>query len=229
MRDGGEAWLDDGAELFLQPGGDGPVFQFVVTSAGSRASGEGSADFLKIQAATSADRDSYTLEIAVPHHIIKATPEIGTPWHANICRNIFTTNSGGDKFTCWAPLQARFMEPENFAVFEMLGAAPAPDQLVAIEGALNSRYRARLQADLRVVAAEGREYLPVLDRAAGDADFAHEARKLRFEWSKLERMRRDTAGVRITALREMLRNADVLLKQSYEVSYAYLIAQLFTD
>ena len=229
VRDGGEAWLDDGVELFLRAADRRQVYQFVVTSGGARASGEGAGEFLKIQVGVSADDDSYTLEIAVPHAIVQATPRIGDMWRGNVCRNIFTTTSGGDKFTSWAPLDSRFNEPEHFADIELRGPAPDAEQVAATSETLNLRYRAHLLALLRGVSAQGDEYLPALGEAADDAQFGREAKRLRNQWRRLQRLARDTREVPVAEVRVMLKGADALAQASYDLKYAYLIAQLFTD
>jgi len=229
VRDGGEAWLEDGVELFLQAGGGAPVYQFVVTSGGARASGEGAGEFLRIEVGTSADDDSYTLEIAIPHAIVQATPQTGDQWRGNLCRNIVTRDSGGDHFTSWAPLGRRFNEPENFAGIALRGPAPDAAQVAAIDETLNLRYRAHLLAQLREVAARAPEYLPALGEATEDAEFGREARRLNNQWRSLQRLAQDTDAVPVAEVREMLKGADALAQASYDLKYAYLIGKLFTD
>ena len=229
IRHGGEVWLDDGIEVFVQPTARGQTYQFGVTAGAARGCGEGSPDILKYQAARSVGDDFYTLEIRIPHELIGATPAVGDLWRGNVCRNIFTTNSGGDKFTSWAPLQRRFLEPEHFADIELRGPAPDAAQVTAINEALNLHYRTHLLALLRGVSAQGDEYLPALGEATDDAQFGHEAKRLRNQWRRLQRLAQDTSEVPVAQVREMLRGADALARASYELKYAYLIAQLFSD
>jgi len=229
VRDGGDAWLDDGVEVFLQPRGGGPVYQFVVTAGGARSSGEGAPDFLKYQAASKVGAASYALEIRIPYELVGATPGVGDQWWGTVCRNIFTTLSGGDKFTSWTPLQRRFLEPERFAAINFLGPAPSADEAAAISEQLNSRYRADLARRLGAVAAQADEYMPALAEASTDAGFGPKARELRHQWRTFQLVAQDTSRVSVTDLREMLRSADDLLKASYELKYAYLIARLFPD
>ena len=100
MRDGGVVWSDDSIEVFLQPGGAGSAYQFGISAAAARTTGAGTADFRKFEAAASLGAASYTLEIAIPHELIGAAPSQGDTWRGNLCRNIWTKISGGDKFTC---------------------------------------------------------------------------------------------------------------------------------
>jgi len=229
MRDGGDTWLDDGVEVFLQPRSGGQVYQFVVTAGGARGSGEGAPNILKYQAASGAGPGSYALEIRIPYELVGATPKAGDQWWGNVCRNIFTTISGGDKFTSWVPLQRRFLEPERFAAINFRGRAPGADEAAAIGEQLNSRYRADLARRLGAVAAQAEEYMPALAEASTDAGFGPKARELRHQWRKLQLVARDTSRGSVGDLREMLRSADDLLKASCELKYAYLIARLFPD
>ncbi len=229
IRDGGDVWLDDGIEVFVQPTGRGQTYQFGVTAGAARGCGEGSPDILKYQAARGVGDDFYTLEIRIPHELVGATPGVGDLWRGNVCRNIFTTTSGGDKFTSWAPLQRRFLEPEHFADIELRGPAPDARAVAAIDEALNLRYRAHLLEMLQGVAAQGDDYLPALGEAVGDAKFGREATRLRNQWRSLQRLAQDTDAVPVAEVREMLKGADALAQASYELKYAYLIAQLFPD
>lgn len=229
VRDGGDTWLDDGVEVFLQPASGGQVYQFVVTAGGARGSGEGAPDMLKYQAGSGVGPGSYALEIRIPYELVGATPRAGDRWRGNVCRNIFTTVSGGDKFTSWAPLQRRFLEPERFAAINFHGRAPGVDEAAAIGEQLNSRYRAHLARRLGAVAAQAEEYNPVLAKACSDARFGPRARELRHRWRKFRVVARDASRGSVGHLREMLKGADDLLKASYELKYAYLIGRLFPD
>ncbi|MEA3403530.1 MAG: sugar-binding protein [Armatimonadota bacterium] len=229
VRDGGPAWLNDGVEIFLQPSDGGQVYQFVVTAAAARATGAGAADFRKVEAAAGTEETSYALEIAIPHGLVRAEPSVGDTWGGNVCRNIWTTISGGDKFTCWAPLQRQFLEPQNFAVMQLRGVPPADETLAAITRDLNRRYREHLVAQLQGVAAQAPRYLAVLERARDSEDFAGSARRLCYGWYRMRRMQRSSERYSIQDLREMVQTAEELLAASYELKYAYLIAGLFPD
>ncbi len=229
VRDGGAAWLDDGVEIFLQPSGSGQVYQFIVTAAAAKATGAGTADFRRLDAAVSTGGASYTLEIAIPHDLVRTEPETGDTWRGNVCRNIWTTASGGNKFTSWAPLQRQFLEPESFAVFQLRGAAPPDETIAVITRDLNDRYRQYLVADLEGLADEAPRYLPVLERARESDELGSEARELCYRWYRLQRMQQGAQRYSIQNLRDMVRSAEDLLSASYEVKYAYLIDRLFPD
>ena len=163
VHDGGPFWEDDGVELFFQPGADKPVFQFGITAGGARGGVEGAPDFTRIQASAKAGTDSYSLEVRIPFATLGFTPKVGDTWFGDVCRNIWTTYSGGDKFTCWAPLKHQFNEPEDFAALQFLGTAPTADEAVQIGEKLNAGYRADLAGRLGKAASQGAEYMPVLD------------------------------------------------------------------
>ncbi|MGC9318093.1 MAG: carbohydrate-binding family 9-like protein [Armatimonadota bacterium] len=229
VRDGGPGWLNDGVEIFVQPGGGDQVYQFVVTAAAARTTGEGAADFRKVDAAASTGERSYTLEIAIPHELLRAEPSVGDIWRGNVCRNIWTTISGGDKFTTWAPLQRRFLEPESFAAIEFRGAPPSDEVVTAATRDLNRRYREHLVAQLRDVATEAARYLPVLEEARRSEQFGSAARRLCYRWYRMEQMQVGSERYSIQDLREMVQSAEKLVAQSYELKYAYLIDGLFPD
>ena len=82
--------------------GGGRVYQSLVTGGGARGSGEVAPDILKYQAGSGVGRASCALEVKIPYELVGVTPRAGDRWRGNVCRNIFTTISGGDRFTSWA-------------------------------------------------------------------------------------------------------------------------------
>jgi Carbohydrate family 9 binding domain-like len=229
VRDGGDTWLDDGVEIFLQPEAGGQVYQFVVTAGGARGGFEGAPDFLKYQASAHAGDGLYSLEVRIPFELVRAAPKLGDEWRGDFCRNIFTTASGGDKFTCWAPLVSRFLEPEHFATIQLLGPAPDEAQAGAISDRLSRPYRAHLSGKLRTVAAEGAEYVPALKEAAADARFRVQAERLLDRWGELAEVQRRVASAPLPEVRRILKDASGLAQESYEAKYHYLIAKVLGD
>ena len=229
VRDGGPIWEDDGIEVFLMPGEGGPVSQFAVTAGGAKGGFVGAPDFRKFQAAAHTDAESYSLEIRIPFGLLKAAPKVGDRWRGDFCRNIWTTYSGGDKFTCWAPLVTQFFEPEHYATIVLSGPAPDVAQAQALTEQLNSGYRADLARRLRETAALGREYFPALAAAAGNAEYQAEALRLARDWRELRRVERQAGRAPLTSLRRTLKDADSLVQQSYHLKYAYLIATVLGD
>lgn len=226
VADGGAAWLDDGIEIFVEPASGAPVHQFVITAAGARGSGEVFPDIAKVRVGTAIDRDAYSVEARIPLSILGAAPTAGDRWRANFCRNIQTTQSGGDKFTSWAPVKQRFLEPESFA--GLLFCGPAPDAATALAAAndLNRAYRSNLVTRLQAAAGEEREYADALKEAGRDAEFGRRARALRRRWREIESALRDADGVPIADLRRTVAGADSLVEDSYDLKYAYLTALL---
>jgi len=229
VRDGGPTWSDDGVEVFLEPGAGAQVRQFVVTAGGARGGFEGAPDFRRYQAAAHAEAATYSLEIRIPFELLGATPGLGGWWRGNFCRNIFTTTSGGDKFTCWAPLQTRFLEPEHFATIEFLGPAPDPARVSVIAERLNRPYRDDLLRRLQAAAAGSLEYVPALTEASQDPRFHPQARGLLRRWRQLERALRQGDRTPLAQLRPIQKGAEVLTQESYELKYTYLIATVLGD
>ncbi len=244
VTDGGDAWLDDGIEIFLQPGGEkAPVYQLVVTARGARSCGAGTPDFTKVQAAAHTGADFYSLELRIPHEVTQTQPVEGQRWRGNVCRNIFTKNSGGDQFTSWAPLTRQFNEPEHFAEIVLMGAVPGSDALAGQNRDLNRDYRRHLLQGLRDVADQDDEYATVIKEATKDPEFGRRARDLRRRWRRMGRrardlrrrwrrmgrMLRDADGFATGELRTAAKDAENLLSASYGLKYKYLIEKLLRE
>jgi hypothetical protein len=229
VRDGGPFWEDDGVELFLRPGADKPVFQFGVTAGGARGSFLGAPDFTKFQAKSKIGRDSYSLEVRIPYEVIGCRPKVGDVWTGDFCRNTWTVVSGGDRFTCWAPLKRQFNEPENFAAIDFLGPAPAAGEAAAVSERLNAAYRANLTGRLAAAVRQGDEYIPTLTTASRDPKFGAQARDLLRQWRKAERLSKATDKASALELRKVIAGMDALARASYDLQYAYLIANVLPD
>jgi hypothetical protein len=229
VRDGGPFWEEDGVEVFLQPGEGKQVYQFGITASGARGGHEGFPEFTKLQAAARAGAGKYTLEVRIPFEVVRATPSPGDAWRSNFCRNIYLTASGGDKFTCWAPLERQFLEPEHFAVLTFAGPAPEPAEAARIAERLNAGYRKHLVGLLQASAGQAQEYVPVLDEASRDKKFGTKAADVLARWRQLESLCRQAESAPIADLRASLAGANALVQASYDLKYAYLIAHLFGD
>lgn len=229
VQDGGNFWEDDGVEIFLQPGENQQVFQFGVTARGAKGGFEGFPDIGKLQAGARMGNGWYSIELRVPHEVLRAKPRLGERWLGNFCRNIFTTTSGGDKFTSWAPLKSRFLEPENFAVLELCGPAPSPQEADKISARLNENYRTTLVRAFTASAEKAAEYLPALDEAAKDPTFGPQAGELRRQWWRLERLARRAGEASVWELRRAVTSAETLVRESHKLKYDYLIAKLLED
>ena len=229
VRDGGPFWEDDGVEIFLQPATHKQALQLGVTAFGAKGGFEGFADFTKCQAAATRGGDSYSLEMRIPFEILRATPKVGDKWRGNFCRNIWVTTSGGDKFTCWAPLKTRFLEPENYAVLAFHGPAPQAAEAGEVSEKLNGAYRKHLIGGLRAAVGQGKEYTKVLDDASRDGQFGEKASDLLARWREVESLSRQASKAPILELRRTIADIDSLVRASYGVKYAYLISELFGD
>ncbi|MBM4046657.1 MAG: hypothetical protein FJ279_16230 [Planctomycetes bacterium] len=229
VRDGGPFWEEDGVEIFLQPGAGKQVYQFGITASGARGGHEGFPEFTKLKAAARAGAGKYSLEVRIPFEVVRATPSLGDKWRGNFCRNIYLTASGGDKFTCWAPLEKQFLEPQRFAVLTFAGPAPEPTEAARVGERLNAGYRKHLVGLLRASAEQAQEYVPVLDEASRDKKFGAKATEVLTRWRQLESLCRQAETAPIADLRSTLAGANALIQASYDLKYAYLIAHLFGD
>ena len=224
--DGGLCWVEDGVELWIQPRGRGPL-QFGVTSAGARCTGEGGLGLQGWEAKASHTADTYSVEVRFSFAFLGVTAMDGDVWHANFCRNIFTTDSGGDKYTNWAPLAGRFLEPENFPQLRFVAQALTPQAAREAEVALNSAYREALLAGLRALDTEAHEYGPIMDQAARDPRYRAAATPLRAAWEAAVSLQQEAATASLSEARRILSRADQLRIDSYDLKYKVLLDQLF--
>jgi len=229
VRDGGPTWQEDSIEIFLQPKANGQVYQFGVTAGGAKGMGEGNPDIGKCAAAAKIGQVDYGIEIRIPFGVVDARPAVGDQWLVTFCRNIFTTLSGGDKFTNWAPLLSRFLEPEHFLPMVLSGSAPDAAGAAQETEALNAPYRKALLTELRSAAKQGTEYRGALAQAAGHPRFAEEAGKLLHQWEDVERVNQEVDQASLPNIREAIASARSLVADSYRVKYEYLIAKLLEE
>jgi len=230
IADGGDAWLDDGVEIFLQPGGAGhQVYQLIVTARGKRSGFEGAPDFTKLQAAALKGDGCYSLETRIPHSLMETSPAVGMRWRGNFCRNIFTMKSGGDRFTSWAPLKTRFLEPDNFGELAFMGAPPARESLQKLNDRLNGPYRRSLIAKVVSAARKAPEYEAALKEAAQDAEYGKAAMDLADRWQRVERAAGEAGKTEITELRTAAVDAGSLENASCRFKYTYLIYRLLEE
>lgn len=224
VRDYGETWLEDSLEIFLVPAGQ--AFQIGVTAGGAKGSGEGGPEVSKVTARTLIGKDFYSVEVCIPAAVVKAAPKAGDKWRGEVCRNIWTTASGGDKFTSWTPLQSRFLEPEHFALLSFMPGSLQPAEAEKLTEQLNAPYRAQLAAQVQAAAALGTQYLPALRQAQTDATYGEQARRLLRDWRRLERLSKQNTQASILDTRQALMKLEALGEQSYQLKYKYLIDQL---
>ncbi len=229
IRDGGDTWAEDGIEIFIQPAPKPDVYQFAITAGGAKGGFEGHPDITKMQAAAKRGEDFYSIETFIPWEVINARAHAGARWRGNVCRNIFVTKSGGDKFTSWAPLQARFLEPENFAYIIFYDTVLDPAQATKISEELNLAYRTTISEQVAAAAKAFGEYKDALQQATQEQPFAEAAQRLLAQWQRLEALSRARDSASVLAMRQALRELDALNKESYEIKYRYLIYKLMQE
>lgn len=227
-RDGGDTWAEDSLEIFIHPLPSPQVYQFGVTAGAARGGFEGNPDPLKFQAAAKIEDKQYSIEARFPYTMFPGKPAAGKAWTGNICRNIFTAQSGGDKFTSWAPLQSRFLEPENFAVLKFQAGTLSAADAMKVTEQLNSGYRNTLVGQVQEAAKLGADYVGTLKEAVGDAKFGAQAQELLADWQRIEQISREAQKANILDMRQALMKLQELNKQSYDVKYKYLIYRLLS-
>lgn len=228
-KDGGELWAEDGVEIFVRPEGVAGFHQFIVNTAGARRAAGLSDGTLEWQAAASRSADAYTLEVALPLALFGQPVQAGSVWRGNFCRNIFTTQSGGDRFTTWAPLAASFHEWERFARWHFRAEPPDPAAVRPVEARLNGAYRAHLRAEAARLSRRGNEYLPVLRKAMRVPRFQDQAARLIGEWEEAARLRRMGRLAPAYELRRAVATSERLVERSFALKYDYLFWELFSE
>lgn len=230
VKDGGDTWLEDSIEVFVQPlPPTGATFQFGVTCGGAVGGFEGSPDIRMCRAAAKIGEDSYSVELRIPYQVIGAKPAAGARWRGTVCRNIFTTRSGGDKFTSWSPLKSRFFEPDNFGTLEYAARTATTTEAAELTGQINQAYRATLVTALHAAAKEGADYLPTLSQAAGSKRFGDQARKLVESWQEVAKLDQEADQAPVLEVRRVLARVQQLSRDSYTVKYQYLIDKLLSE
>ncbi|MEI6502616.1 MAG: carbohydrate-binding family 9-like protein [Armatimonadota bacterium] len=227
VRDYGDTWAEDSLEIFLQPALQ--AYQIAVTAGGAKGGFEGGPDVSKIKAAAKIGPDFYSIEVFVPFSVVKATTKAGDKWRGEICRNCFTSSGVVDKFTSWTPLQARFLEPDNFATLAFSGETSSAEQVKQLTEQLNLPYRQTVAASMKAAAEIGAQYKGTLQEAQEDAAMGERARGLLREWRTIERLSKQTDTASILDLRHSLMQLQELNQASYELKYKYLISKLLSE
>ena len=227
MKDGDGLWSEDSVELFIEPARGGPAYQFVVSAGGAKTGAAAAADTEGWRAAAQRGDREYSIEVALPLAVFREQPNEGG-WHIAFCRNIWTTDSGGDKFTSWPGLTSRFLEPEHYARLQFRDALASPELRDAAERTLNAGYRAELVAQVRALAPAAAQYLDVLKQAADDdtVPLQREARQSLLTWSRVGRLAGDASDAPMQQLREAAARSTSLRQESYELKYRYLLEKL---
>jgi hypothetical protein len=230
-KDGGWTWSEDSVEIFLQPENGGQVYQIGVTAGGAMGSGEGSPEIGKCTAAATLQAATYTLEIRIPFTVLRTPPApAGTTWRGTFCRNIQTvTPSGGDKFTCWSPLQSRFLEPGNFAVITFAERPSNPEEGNRLSAELNQGYRAELASLLQGAARRATDFREALQGAVSHPRLGRKAQELLSAWQRIEALSSQAATAPLPDLRQALLTAQGLQAASYETKYTALLEKLLAE
>jgi len=228
-KDGGWTWGEDSVEIFLTPLSGGQTYQFGVTAGGAKGSGEGGPDITACTAAATIASDAYTLELRIPYAVLGVKPPAaGTCWHGTFCRNVhMVTKTGGDKFTTWSPLQARFLEPENFATIEFADRVLSVGEAKALTEDMNRPYRQQLSAQVAALAARAGEFRPALEGARAHPRLGRQAQELLAMWQRLEELAAQSTKASLPEVRRALLDGHRLLDASYQTKYAGLLEQLF--
>jgi len=115
-RDSAEVFHGEAIEVFVDPRhSHADYYQFGINAAGSvydsaKTEASWSADVL---AATTLDKDRWTLDVAIPWKDLGVEPRPGLVVGFNVCRDRLVGNSR--QWTNWAQTKANFHDPERFA------------------------------------------------------------------------------------------------------------------
>ncbi len=112
----GLVFQDDSVEIFvaLEDGNDGYV-QFAVNAIGTRYESKGwlSSWNVEWQAAVGRERDTWTVEAAIPFTSLGEPPAVGQSWRVNFCRNRVLGHSEAENM-CWSATYGSFHTPVRF-------------------------------------------------------------------------------------------------------------------
>lgn len=145
-----EIYKDNVVEVFVWPAGSDKVLQVVVNTLGARTDclNEADGEFHDLapqpvsRAAAMKGEDFYSVEIEIPFDKLGHRPADGDTWRGNVCRHVAVGGDRADRYSTWASLVRRSLEPENFARLVFHDGRPAgktrtidsePDETVAPE------------------------------------------------------------------------------------------------
>ncbi len=229
-RDGGSPWGEDSIEVFLQPRPPlGQTYQFGVTPGGAQGSGEGHPDITQTTAEGRVGEGSYSIELRVPWAVVDAQPKSGDKWRFTVGRNIFVTQSGGDKFTNLSPLQRQFLEPASYSDLVFSDEVLTAESAARLAQELNGPYRETLVGGIRDLAAARGQYEETLRSAVNDDTYGEEAGVLLAGWETLGQLNARLAQASTTELRQGLVTSRDLSARSHELKYKILLKQLLLD
>lgn len=124
-RDTGKPWQEDAVELFLVPDPHRPddYYQLIGNSAGSvydlhAGDAEWNGDW---EFATGVGEGVWIAEASIAFSDLGAAPESEEMWRANFCRDVQAGRSSNES---WAPVEARYLEPENLGWLRFAHGSP---------------------------------------------------------------------------------------------------------
>jgi len=162
----GKLWEDDSFELLLWPDSEakGTRYQIIVNSRGVTYDAEKhDAGWNPALAARGqVDEKQWTVELRLPFSDVGVTPETGTSWRANICRNWWQAPPHKPVFTAWAAFSGSYWDGKGTLEF---GSAPGGVQLRLGDdisaGVLGGVFRNGSGETLQVVVeAQGKDVQP---------------------------------------------------------------------
>ncbi len=226
LGDGDAVWMEDSVEIFVEPGRGGVAYQFVVGAGGARLGARGAELVEGWQAAAHRGEGDYSIELSIP--LAGFDRKLDAQWRIAFCRNIYTTASGGDKFTCWPALRAAFYEPSSYAGLDLRRETPSAELRAAAERELNAEYRAYLVAQVRELAPAGEQFLPTLRQAATtDGDpLQADAQRTVLAWARVQQAADGAADAGIGELRDAAVLARELRERSYQLAWQHQMEQL---
>ncbi|MBN2562105.1 MAG: DUF4091 domain-containing protein [Phycisphaerae bacterium] len=108
----GALWHDDCVELFIRRSGSKRLFHIIVNSVGAtyEARDEETGWSPALKAAAFKDKDSWSVELAIPFSALGGAPGPGEAWRANFCRE----RKVKSELSSWSCARGRFSSPGTF-------------------------------------------------------------------------------------------------------------------
>ncbi len=229
LGDGDQLFTEDSVEVFVMSAPTGAEYQFVVSAGGAQTGARAADQIADWNGDAHRAEASYSVEVSVPLASFGAEPDDG--WLVAFCRNIWTTASGGDKFTCWPALRASFHEPGSFARLDFRSETVSESLGERVQRDHNADYRAHLVATVRGLVPAMQDYLPALRQTAEDDDSPLQQKALEAVLAamRVERTAQNAEAADLGTLRDAAVLVEDLRDRSHRIAWQARMEQLLRE
>ena len=224
---GDNLWQEDSVEFFIMRPGQTEIYQFFVGPGGAHTAATGAEGMTGWTAAATVGKTTWSAELRLPWKTLGARPQPGQKCPGTVCRNTLQTKSGGDRFTCWAPLRSGFHEPEHYGHWVFQANVLPAAGVGKVQATTRAAYRASLVNRLESILVQDRRYRPMLRQSRSDTEFGPAARKLSAAWDEIRDVGKQAASAPMVRLRRTLQRTETLLEKTYTHCYTFLMEELF--